>query len=125
MKVLFVQYGAIKAGVISVKNSVDSVEALRRKMCQATGAFVMNFGYIPKFCKFSYKRTEEKGENGVGSRSAKAGRSTEDKERNETLSDSTPSSPDKDDADHSQKEDEDNDDTLRIKPLFFLDNIFT
>jgi hypothetical protein len=47
MKVFLVQYGVLRSGVISIKNSVDSVDALRRKVFQAVGLFVVNFGYIP------------------------------------------------------------------------------
>lgn len=123
MKVLFVQYGVLKVGVISVKSGVFSVEALRRKIFQATGAFVLNFGYIPRLFKFSFKRTEKAGEDDAGSSSSNTV-PTEDKENNENIPNSTPASPEVDGTDDSRKED-DNEDSIRVKPLFFLDNIFT
>mmetsp|Transcript_13335 Transcript_13335/g.28012 ORF Transcript_13335/g.28012 Transcript_13335/m.28012 type:complete len:568 (-) Transcript_13335:151-1854(-) len=122
MKVIFVQYRLLKVGVISVKNSVDLVDVLRRKIFQAIGGFVLNFGYIPRLFKFSSRKTEEAGEDGVGSGK---GVHTEDKESNGNTSNSMPTSPDVDDTDDSQKEDEDSEDILEIKPSFFLDNIFT
>ena len=129
MKVVFVQYGIIRMGWISIKNSVDSVDALRRKIFQVTGAFVWNFGYIPRLFKFSLKRTKELDEDEIDSSNSKIvpEESPEEKETDENSSDSLSTSFDEDDTDDARKEDEDedNEDTLRIKPLFFLDNIFT
>lgn len=130
MRVVFVQYGILRMGVISVKNSVDSVDALRRKIFQATGAFIFNFGYIPRLFKFSLKRTKELDEDAIGSsatsNSNKAADSPDEKENDEDTSD-LPISTDleEDGTDDAQKEDEDNEGTFRSKPLFFLDNIFT
>ena len=129
MRVVFVQYGILRMGVISVKNSVDSVDALRRKIFQATGAFIFNFGYIPRLFKFSLKRTKELDEDAIGSsatsNSNKAADSPDEKENDEDTSD-LPISTDleEDGTDDAQKEDEDNEGTFRSKPLFFLDNIF-
>jgi hypothetical protein len=58
-KVLVVQYGNLRYGVMSVKSGVDSVGALRRKIFQATGAFIVNFGYIPRLFNVSFRRAKE------------------------------------------------------------------
>jgi hypothetical protein len=135
MRVVFVQYGILRMGVISVKNSVDSVDALRRKIFQATGAFILNFGYIPRLFKFSLKRTKELDEDAIGRSSATsnsniAADSPDEKENDEDTSDLPPIATNleedgTDDAQKEEEDDEDNEDTFRSKPLFFLDNIFT
>ena len=58
-KVVLVQYGNLRSGLISVKTSVDSVDALRRKVFQAVGAFIVNFGYLPRLFKFSAREVDE------------------------------------------------------------------
>lgn len=128
MRVVFVQYGILRMGVVSVKNSVDSVDALRRKIFQATGAFILNFGYVPRLFKFSLRRTKELDEDVIGSTSNSkiAADLPDEKENDEDTSDSPISTNlDEDDTDDARKDDEDNEDTFRSKPLFFLDNIFT
>ena len=129
MKVIVVQYGVIRLGWISVKNSADSVDVLRRKIFQVIGAFFWNFGYVPRLFKFSSKRTKELDEDDIGSINSKivTVESSEDNGSNENSVDSPATSPDGDGTDDPRKEDEDedNEDPLRIKPLFFLDNIFT
>lgn len=131
MKVVFVQYGILRIWWISIKNSVDSVDALRRKIVQVMGAFLWNFGYVPKLFKFSLKRTKElDNEDGIDS-SSKIETEEAIPEKEETdgnTSFNPPSkSSDEDGTDDSQQEDEDedNEDAFRIRPLFFLDNIFT
>ena len=110
-------------GFISIKNSVDSVGALRRKIFQAIGAFVVNLGYVPRLLKFSSKKTKELDED-------------EEKEKDEDTSDEDTSNEDNSDLSSSlnenetedlpeEGEDEDHEEGFRIKPLFFLDNIFT
>ena len=123
MKVIFVQCGIIRMGFISIKNSVDSVGALRRKIFQAIGAFVVNLGYVPRLLKFSSKKAKELDED-------------EEKEKDEDTSDEDTSDEDTSDLSSSlnenetedlpeEGEDEDHEEGFRIKPLFFLDNIFT
>ena len=118
MKVIFVQCGIIRMGFISIKNSVDSVGALRRKIFQAIGAFVVNFGYVPRLLKFSSKKTKELDDD-------------EEKEKDEDTSDEDTSdlssSLNENETEDlpEEGEDEDHEEGFRIKPLFFLDNIFT
>lgn len=129
MKVMIVQYGVLRAGLISVKNSADSVDALRRKIFQVTGAFIVNFGYIPRLFKLSFKRAEDVDDDGIGGRDNMI-TPNDEIEDDESFVDSQTEGFDEGDTEDSQKNDEDdggdnNEDGLRIKPLFFLDNIFT
>jgi len=125
MKIVIVQYGIIRIGWISIKNSVDSVDALRRKLFQAMGAF------IPRLFKFSLKRTKELDEDDMSSSSIVDAESMidpgEDMSLEKNNEERSGSKTDRGKGDDSGKgdEDEDNEDTLRMKPLFFLDNIFT
>lgn len=116
MKVVFVQYNTIK-------NSVDSVSSLRRKVFQATGAF------ISRIFKFSVKKAKEPDENGIlnnrddedssieSNGEIPLGKSSEESIRKKET--------DKEKSDSSIEGDDDNENTSRMKPLFFLDNIFT
>jgi len=63
MKVFLVQYGALRYGVISIKNSVDSVDALRRNVFHAVGLFVVNFGYIPRLFRVRVRKAKEPDDN--------------------------------------------------------------
>lgn len=63
MKVFLVQYGVLRSGVISIKNSVDSVDALRRNVFQAIGMFIVNFGYIPRLFRVRVRKAKEVDEN--------------------------------------------------------------
>lgn len=131
MKVIFVQYGILRMGLISVKNSVDSVDALRRKIFQVTGAFIWNFGYIPRLFGFSSKKTKELEVDVIGNDNNNAETAELDNGTENFDGDSDPTSTDvdddADDDDNFSKEDEDDDtkDSIRFKPLFFLDNVFT
>eukprot|EP00533_Pseudo-nitzschia_delicatissima_P003749 CAMPEP_0116090934 /NCGR_PEP_ID=MMETSP0327-20121206/7234_1 /TAXON_ID=44447 /ORGANISM="Pseudo-nitzschia delicatissima, Strain B596" /LENGTH=467 /DNA_ID=CAMNT_0003582247 /DNA_START=273 /DNA_END=1677 /DNA_ORIENTATION=- len=125
MKVIFVQYGILRMGLISVKNSVDSVDALRRKIFQATGAFIWNFGYIPRLFKFSLKRTKELEDDEIDPQEPV---DADAAENDESTLDSPSTNLDTDDGTEKEEDDEDNEDnedSFRLKPLFFLDNIFT
>ncbi|KAL3932090.1 MAG: hypothetical protein SGBAC_011014 [Bacillariaceae sp.] len=51
MKVAVVQYGILRAGLITTKSRFDSVATFRAKMFQAIGAFFLNYGYIPRLFK--------------------------------------------------------------------------
>ncbi len=124
MKVIFVQYGILRMGLISVKNSVDSVDALRRKIFQVTGAFIWNLGYIPRLFKFSLKRAKEL-EDGDMDRKTKELEDVPEEEK-ATDENSTSDSPSTNlDNDEDNEKEEDDEENVRIKPLFFLDNIFT
>lgn len=137
MKVLIVQYGLLRAGLISVKTSVDSVDALRRKLFHAVAAFVWNFGYLPRLFKFSLKKTREVDEDYIDSRKTGGGETVEDEE----LKGGEPPKADTDDEGDfppppgSKSRDIDTDTTIddpldqedrpRFKPFFFLDNVIT
>ena len=126
-KTVFVQYGVIRLGWTSIKNSVSSVDELRRKVFQATGAFIWNFGYIPRLLRFSFKRTKELDEDDVSSSEIVGEDSSADNEESiENVTDEEDMD-DEENMDDPGKRDEEEDDesTFRIKPLFFLDNIFT
>ncbi len=132
MKVLIVQYGILRAGLTSVKTSVDSVDALRRKVFHAVAAFVWNFGYLPRLFKFSLKRTREMDDDDIGSRKSDAVVTVEE----EQLEDVPPADLE---MDHDSSTRDDNTDVAgpdseerpeqeeksRFKPFFFLDNIIT
>jgi len=130
-KTVIVQYGVIRLGWTSIKNSVDSVDALRRKVFQATGAFIWNFGYIPRLLRFSFKRTKELDEDDMSSSKIVDEDSTADPKEQMSMDKNNEESienvTDEENIDDPGKgdEEEDNESTFRIKPLFFLDNIFT
>jgi hypothetical protein len=135
MKVAFVQYGILRMWLISIKNSVDSVDALRRKVFQVTGAFIWNLGYIPRLFKFSPRKTKELDEDGISGGNSETAfgdsleveEEEEEEENGKNNSDAPSTDEDENDADDGRNEDEDDEseDTFRMKPLFFLDNIFT
>ena len=133
MKVIFVQYGILRMGLISVKNSVDSVDALRRKIFQVAGAFIWNFGYIPRLFRFSSKKTKELEVDviDIGNNDAEITEPENQTENDENDADPSLTNSDADDEsnddENSPKEDEEDDtkDSIRFKPLFFLDNVFT
>lgn len=132
MKVLIVQYGILRAGLISVKTSVDSVDALRRKLFHAVSAFVWNFGYLPRLFKFSLKKTREMDEDDMSSRKSDSVNKLEDEE----LEGTSPPDPETNfdsksedvETEVSGKDTEDppeQEERSRFKPFFFLDNIIT
>ncbi|KAG7341309.1 hypothetical protein IV203_023260 [Nitzschia inconspicua] len=152
-KVLVVQYNNLRAGVMSIRSGVDSVDALRRKVFHAVGAFVVNFGYIPRLVKFSFKRArevdEDEDDGGGGIREpVLEGTSDNPEGQQEQLPlDGQPRDskrPDEDVTKHGSHGSEDPngsqsrmeppplDDEVdrderpnKFKPLFFLDNIIT
>ena len=142
-KVVLVQYGNLRSGLISVKTSVDSVDALRRKVFQAVGAFIVNFGYLPRLFKFSAREVDE--DEDIGGRKTVVvdppevladNDSSESKhddgaagegDSSESQTDEIPDN--KGDDNKIKEEADDNDDNeedkSRFKPFFFLDNIIT
>jgi hypothetical protein len=139
-KVVLVQYGNLRSGLISVKTSVDSVDALRRKVFQAVGAFIVNFGYLPRLFKFSAREVDDyediRGrktvvvdppegltDNDTSSSESKHDDGTGDGDSPESRTDNVPEKGgDKDEADNN---DDGEEDKSRFKPFFFLDNIIT
>lgn len=132
LKVVVFQYGIIRLGLISIKSSIDSVGTLRRKVSQAIGAFILNFGYVPRLFKFSLKRAKELDEDDMGNskvigvespvdQKPEVSLDKKDNESNKNYSESESPSTDPNEHDEEQEQE----DKLRIKPLFFLDNIFT
>jgi hypothetical protein len=61
MRVLLIQYGILRTGLIAIKSRYESIDALTKKGIQAVGAFVINFGYIPRL--FTVKRANESEED--------------------------------------------------------------
>lgn len=57
MRVMFVQYGIMRATLLGIKSRYNSVAAFRRNVVQAITAFVLNYGYIPRL--FSVKNINE------------------------------------------------------------------
>ncbi|CAJ1969606.1 unnamed protein product [Cylindrotheca closterium] len=51
MKVVVVQYGILRGGLITIQSRFDSVATFRAKVFQAIGAFFLNYGYIPRLFK--------------------------------------------------------------------------
>jgi hypothetical protein len=136
-KVLVVQYNNVRAGVLSIRSGVDSVDALRRKVFHAVGAFVVNFGYIPRLFKFSFKKAREVDEDDDDIRGLSLpGESSE--EDNQQQDDQSPTARGDGSPKQGQNSDgiddssppeppseEEEDDRPKFKPLFFLDNIIT
>eukprot|EP00536_Pseudo-nitzschia_multiseries_P018597 jgi/Psemu1/56338/gm1.56338_g len=135
-RVAVVQYGILRAGVVSVKNSVDSVGALRKKIFQATGGFLAHYGYLPRLFRWSFGRAEEDAGGGNSDAGDASGGSDNDNDNNnnnnnhrDAAEDAYESEQQGEDNEEIQNdeynENDDDEDPLRVKPLFFLDNIFT
>jgi hypothetical protein len=142
-KVVVVQYGNVRSGLISVKSSVDSVDALRRKVFQAIGAFIVNFGYLPRLFKFSAREVNEdeytdgrkrvvvapSPENAVESDQNKSLPNHDNGPGGGSSSDSQKGTvPERGDTIHREETDDldgGDDEKSRFKPFFFLDNIIT
>lgn len=143
MKVFVVQYGILRSGVVSIKNSVDSVDALRRKVFQAVGLFVVNFGYLPRL--FRVKKAKEVDEDDLeptkrGEDESDRGADSDEVESPSSTSSSSSAAKEKEEQGNRKGqpdeesynyphtelyEDQDDDDRPKFKPFFFLDNIIT
>lgn len=139
-KVLVVQYNNLRYGVMSIRSGVDSVDALRRKLFHAVGAFVVNFGYIPRLFKLSFKRTREVDEDDIDDLNSEEEENDDVKQQQSSnlsgddggSTQDTGHETNKDNRDDEMTssptiplDPEDDDNRPKFKPLFFLDNIIT
>jgi len=127
MKVVFVQYGLLRAGLIGIKTRYDSLGALGRKAFQSIYAFIVNFGYIPRI--FKLKKAPEDGDDAV---LTMKDRTTEKDSEKEEVVETADSSELGDESavveEESEEEEQDEEkkgdfEERRIKPFFFLDNV--
>ncbi|KAL3911947.1 MAG: hypothetical protein SGARI_001396 [Bacillariaceae sp.] len=141
-KVIVVQYGNLRYGVLSVKSGVDSVGALRRKIFQATGAFIVNFGYLPRLFKVSFRRAKEIDEEDANvidvdkpaikdeEESRPKGQGAKNDPKDDFSGNTNEESDliDGDEDDYHEEEDESGEGDgkrSRFRPLFFLDGVIT
>jgi hypothetical protein len=139
MRVVIMQYGILRVGLIGIKSKYDTVDTLRIKVFQAIAAFFWNYGYIPHL--FSVKKAVEDDEDEsvggaiVGPLSAEEEGSKEDSEPEDEDSDASKDMATDEEVDETAKNDDDevSDDESprddherpRFRPLFFLDHVVT
>jgi hypothetical protein len=144
MKVVVIQYGLLRAGLIGIKSKYDSVDALRKRLFQAIGAFFLNYGYIPRL--FHVKRAtdddEDERQGGAIVLPSPSPAAEDDKKKTTNVEEGGSADPkkllgDDETEDGTSKTDdsgvdiddeatqEDNDRLKFKRPFFFLDNVVT
>lgn len=63
MRIVVIQYGILRTGLIAIKSRYESIDALTKKSIQAVGAFIVNFGYIPRLLTVKRATDDEEDEN--------------------------------------------------------------
>jgi hypothetical protein len=140
MKVVVIQYGILRAGLTGIKSSYDSVDAVRKKVFQATAAFVLNYGYIPRLFKLKKAADDDDEDERLGGtvfvgpkqsivneeNEVEKGESddSEMKEEEENEEDETANSEDEKIEDGEPLPDDQERHKFR-RPFFFLDNVVT
>jgi hypothetical protein len=146
-KVALVQYGMLRSGLIAIKVKYNTVDELRRNIFRAAGAFIVNYGYIPRL--FSFKKAAEDDEDDLLSQNTITLKSDSETDASEPDSSSDEAVvPDSEDAveDEGENEETPDDDSQRnsandedkqvlpppkddkrhiFKPSFFLDHVVT
>eukprot|EP00980_Cylindrotheca_fusiformis_P007056 scaffold1481_cov137-Cylindrotheca_fusiformis.AAC.10 len=145
MKVVVVQYGMLRAGVLGIKSQFDSVATFRRKTFQAIASFFLNYGYIPRLFKIknadddNKKRREKTAETATPPTSSPP--ETPEQQHNSDTVYAPTTNEDEDDGNSlTEKLEEDEDENTdtdeleefdeeqmipKTKPFFFLDHIIT
>jgi hypothetical protein len=142
MRVVFVQYGILRSGLFAIKSKYDSIDALTKRSFQAVGAFVVNFGYIPRL--FTLKRANDDEEDDArrsgtivlknqepaeeGTESGTGVEQGDTEVVGDGAEDNNGGTLDERKGDHVGKPLEDDTDlepSPRFKPFFFLDNVVT
>lgn len=143
MRVVLIQYGILRSGLMAIKSKYDSIDAITKKGFQAVGAFFINFGYIPRL--FTLKRAsdedEDERESGTivlsdqsaqGDFKLNAGEdensnceSTGNTEKNGALEVEEESEKVDDEKLDSENSAPKESERPRFKPFFFLDNVVT
>jgi hypothetical protein len=150
MKVAVIQYGILRAGLIGLKSKYDSVDAVVKRIFHVIGAFILNYGYIPRL--FSVKKAAEDDDDGSETsvvlspqRQARPEEARPEEARPEEMLDgegpvieeepeeTTDSTPNET-SDESESGDDDSNQEIslpeenelrRFKPFFFLDSVVT
>jgi len=63
MRVIFVQYGILRSGLFAIQSRYQSIDALAKRSFQAVGAFIINFGYLPRLFTLKRANDDEEEEN--------------------------------------------------------------
>lgn len=143
MRVVLIQYGILRNGLIAIKSRYESIDALTKRTFQAIGSFIVHFGYIPRLFTVKQAVEDEEDEN---RRSGTIVLSTPPLENEEELANKAETDEQKDNegkaadsdssSDPSRSDKEATDDTEKVtdeeverpplfKPFFFLDNVVT
>ena len=142
MKVSLIQYGMLRSGLLEIKAKYDTVDELRRNIVRAVGAFIVNYGYIPRL--FSLKKAAVDDEEDLLSQNIFTLKSDNEIDGSETDSSDEVVEPDDSDdgAGDNGEEDETSDDNSQrnsandedtpedderpiFRPFFFLDHVIT
>lgn len=138
MRVIVIQYGILRAGLIAIKSRYESIDALTKKGIQAVGSFIVNFGYIPRLFTLKRATDDEEEENRrsgtivLPNEQDAQGEPGRDEKKGEDVS----NDPGGDDGNKQKQENnEPEDNNARpeeeperppfFKPFFFLDNVVT
>lgn len=124
MRVIVVQYGILRAGLITVKTKYDSVATFRAKMFQAIGAFFLNYGYIPRLFKIRNEDAKRKDTDDVVKDSKDTQKKKENKKKKKDELKKEEDEPESVEEDEDfVTENPDETEGPRRKPFFFLDQI--
>lgn len=125
MKVVVVQYGILREGLIGLRSTYDSFGAVLKRIFQATGAFFMNAGYIKRLLSlFQIKQTSEFDDEDGDSREIRLSSPHDDSSDKDESSDdkngaeeqlTTEEAP-KSDNDENESENDDDDENRIISP---------
>lgn len=63
MRVVLIQYGILRNGLIAIKSRYESIDALTKRTFQAIGSFIFHFGYIPRLFTVKQAVDDEEDEN--------------------------------------------------------------
>jgi len=140
MRVIVIQYGILRAGLIAIKSKYESIDALTKKGIQAIGSFIVNFGYIPRLFTLKRANDDEEDENRRSGTIVLPDEQDDEKEPEEKSRGKDASTDDDDPTEEIEQESKQNDDQEGdnsppadeeperpplFKPFFFLDNVVT
>ncbi len=147
MRVILIQYGILRAGLIAIKSRYESIDALTKRTIQAVGSFIFHFGYIPRL--FTVKRAidDEEDENRRSGTIVLSNQHPEEEDKQEKDAETQEGEEDKEEvteknaapnsealhndddelnnSDKSQSSEEEIERPPLFKPFFFLDNVVT
>jgi hypothetical protein len=137
MRVVFVQYSILRSGLFAIKSKYESIDALAKRSFQAVGAFIVNFGYIPRLFTLKQAKDDEEDEdrrsgtivlkNQEPDEKGTENGPIEQKGGSDVVADDggTKDDGEKDSVEKPPEEENDLEPSPLFKPFFFLDNVVT